>query len=246
MLAQATAGLLPRELRLARAGEKRRQVLRFLRDELWTSADVLGLLMGLPNRQNVHTTLVALERDLLVRRAAIAVPGKHVTLWGITAHGQAMAADDDEEIRGRTFEPSKVPVVFAQHILDVQRLRIAAESAGWTNWVNGDRIERWTTGQKRPDAWAVDLQGRRVAIECERTLKSVKRYQVIVSDWLQAIRRDDVQRVIWVSPSADVCARVRKIITSVTEVRVAGQLVKVPADRYANLYFCDYAQWPTV
>lgn len=231
---------------MARVGEKRRKVLRFLRDELWTSADVLGLLLGLPNRQNVHTTLCALERDLLVRRAAVAIPGRMLTLWGITAHGQAMAADSDEQIRGRAFEPSKVPIAFAQHILDVQRLRIAAEQAGWTDWVNGDRIERWTAGQKRPDAWAVDLQGRTVAIECERTLKSVKRYQVIVSDWLQAIRREEVRRVVWVSPTADISARVRKIVTGFAEVRVAGQLVKVPADRYANLYFCDYTQWPNV
>lgn len=240
------SGLMPRDERLARFAEKRRAVLRFLRSEIWSNSENLGLLLGLKHRQNVHATLEAYEAAQLIRRAVVPVPGRSMMLWGLTPHGQAMAAENAEQVLGRSFEPSKVPTAFAQHILDVQRLRIVAEASGWTNWANGDRIERWKAGQKRPDAWAVDLEGRRVAIECERTLKSLKRYQVIVADWLQAIRREDVQRVIWVSPSSDICARVRKIITSFTEVRVAGQLVKVPADRYANLYFCDYAQWPRV
>lgn len=239
-------GLLPSAQREARASEKKRRVLRFLRQEIWTSSENAGLLLGLRHRQNVHSTLTSLEREGLIRRGSIEVPGRRVALWGITHHGQGMAADPGESIVPKVFEPTKVPRAFVQHILDVQRLRLEAESEGWTDWINGDRLERWTAGNKRPDAWAVDPEGGRVAIECERTIKSVKRYAVIVSDWLQAIRRNEVSRVIWVSPSREVSERVRKIVTGFIEVRVAGQLVLVPPDRYRNFYFCDYLQWPRV
>lgn len=56
----------------------------------------------------------------------------------------------------------------------------------------------------------------------------------------------DVQRVVWVSPTDDVADRVRRILTGFTQVRVAGQWVTIPPDRFARLYFCAYDQWPNV
>ena len=246
MSGRTLSGLLAHTEREARIAEKRLLVLRFLREEIWSSAENLGLLLRLSHRQNIHSTLVALERMEIVRRATVPVVGRRLTLWGITAHGQGLAAADGEEVFANTFEPSKVPTSVAVHILDVQRLRLAAEASGWLLWQNGDRIERWTAGKKRPDAWATDPAGRRVAVECERTLKSVKRYGVILGDWLQAIRQGQVNRVIWVSPSVVIADRVRRILTSFSSVRVAGQLVPIPPDRFENLFFCDYERWPHI
>jgi hypothetical protein len=191
-----------------------------------------------------YRTVSSLIKAELVRTERVALVGGHITLIGITHHGQALATDSLERVIDKVFTPSRISPTYVRHILDIQFLRIKAEHAGWANWVNADRIEKWQEGHARPDAFVIDLVGRRVAVECERTIKSPKRYVEILNTWLQAIRRGEVQRVIWVSPDEAVRDRMCKIITSITHVDVAGQKIIIPRDRFENLDFLTYAEWP--
>jgi hypothetical protein len=109
--------------------------------------------------------------------------------------------------------------------------------------VLADRLDKWEAGQMRPDAFALSPSGRRVAIECERTIKSPKRYLDILNGWLQAIRKGELDRVVWVSPDERIRDRLKQIVTNITHLRIAGQEVLIPRDRFDNLTFLTYAEW---
>jgi hypothetical protein len=241
----ANPTLLPAAQREARQYEKRTAVLRFLRDELWSTSSILGMVMRVQARQAVHRSLQQLEHAELLRRHTYNVLGRSMTIWGISAHGQACAFDPaTEEPISAYFEPSRVSELTLAHALDVQRLRVAAERAGWTQWRNGDRLGVVKDG-KRPDALATSTHGVLTAIECERTLKTTKRYEVILAHYLQAIRRGDVARVAWVCPDGNLATRLQRIVTGIRAVPVAGQRIAIePARHHTALRFVSFAQWP--
>jgi DNA-binding transcriptional ArsR family regulator len=223
--------------------EKRRQILRFLREEIWSVPKNFGELLQIKPAATYRTLASLVEADML-RTLRIPVVGGHLSLWGITAHGQAMGAEPGEYIFEKVFSPSRISPRYVNHTLDIQWLRIKAERMGWSKWVNADRIEKWAEGQPRPDAFAVDTDGRTIAVECERTIKTPKRYVQILNSWLQSIRRGDVERVIWVSPDPQVRDRLKQIVLNITHVDVAGQSIMIPRDRFENLSFLTYAEWP--
>jgi len=231
-----------------RVAVKRHAVLRFLRQHLWSTRDILQEVMKLGSRQAAHRMLVRLEQDGLLNRHLISAVGGNLTIWGITPHGQGMAFNPQSEAPVLAyFEPSKVSEQRLRHQLDTQRLRLAAEKAGWTNWTDGDRLGAGSKDVKRPDAIAIDCAGVKTAIECERTLKTSKRYEKILVSYLQSIKSGTIGRVVWVSPDTNVSLRVRTIITGIHSVSVAGQRVQIdPQRHHAGLVFTDYAQWPHV
>jgi hypothetical protein len=141
----------------------------------------------------------------------------------------------------RYFEPGRVSLIYLQHTTDVQRLRIFAERAGAINWVNADRVTLTVRGVKKPDAICTDPFGRRVAIECERTLKGRKSYIDILSAHLTAISFQKWSRVIWVAPTEVAAERLRGVIESVKCVRIDA--VNTALDRKKHLSmisFCSY------
>lgn len=237
----------PRE-RDSRQQEKRQKVLKFLRQHIWSTQQILQQVIGLESRQATHKTLLQLETELLIKRHTFNSLGGPVTLWGITPHGQGMAFTPGQEpLISAYFEPSKISEQNIRHQLDIQLLRIKAEASGWSQWIDGDRIGNIEANGKRPDAIAVDPSGSRVAIECERTIKTVKRYEQILVTYLIAIKAGSISRVIWATPTAELATRLQSIIFGINSVRVAGEKVAIDRDRHhKNLFFVDYDRWPNV
>lgn len=233
------AKLLPPAERAARVAEKREKVLRFLKDEIFTNRIVAQQLLGLNSRQAVYTTLGGMERDGLIKRDTLPLPGGHqITLWGITPAGQLMAFNPNTEAyNDRYFEPGRVGLTVLDHTLDLQLLRLQAEAAGWTGWTLGDRIGKWQKGQSRPDAVATDPQGVRWAIECERTIKTRKRYEAILKDRLLAIKQGAVNKVAWLCPEEEQAGRLRAAIKSVPET---AEIRMLKEGLHSSLIFSDY------
>lgn len=234
--------LLSVDERIMRQADKRARLLRFLREEIWSTPDILGQVLNLNSRQGVWKALRKFQDEGVIRSHEFSVLGGLIRIWGITAHGQALAFDPNSEAPNRYyFEPSKVSEFTLRHSLDIQRLRIAAESLGWMNWRNGQTLGAIGKGMNRPDAIANDPAGLKVAIECERTIKTVKRYQAILSSYLQVIKRGEFHRVIWVCPTADFAVRLRSIVCGIHSVVVNGQRVPIdPSRHHENLQFQDY------
>ena len=236
--------LLDGAARNARRATKRTAVLRFLRQEIWSTSDILGSVMGLRARQAVHRSLQGLEAQGVVRRGTLEHLGHATTLWGITAHGQGLAFDPEREAPVSTyFEPSRVSPLTVEHAVSLQRLRVAAERERWSDWTNGDRLGP-LHGAKRPDAIARTPAGLKVAIENERTLKTRKRYEAILATYLQALRRGDFDLAVWVCPTRDFAIRLEAIVKQIKAIPLAGPRIQIdPARHHARLRFASYEDW---
>lgn len=184
---------------MARAEAKRVAVLEFLAEEVWSSQAILGQIVGLQARQAAHRLLSRMEGEGTIRRAAAPIlAGQGITLWGITPQGRAVTLSASP--LGPVFEPSKLSLQTVPHSLALQVIRLRCEAEGWTNWTRGERLGKNVL--IRPDAIAITPQGHRVAVECERTIKTSKRYQSILLAHLRAIQAGQWVGVYYMAPPA--------------------------------------------
>lgn len=230
--------------RIARASEKRRSLLRFLRDEVYTTPAVAALLMGCGERA-ARQTVASLEADGLVKRHEVKLMPDlpPVVLIGITDHGQGMAFDVDkgEEPSARTFEPGKYNLVYLSHALDIQRLRIYAERSGIVKrWLPGEMLGAGKKGAKRPDAVILTTSGKRVAVEVERSIKNRKRYLSVLQGHLEAIAPGKWNKAVWACPSAEIAARVEALVKSARRIQINGIDTALTDKHFQNLSFVVY------
>ncbi|MCM8921842.1 MAG: hypothetical protein LC540_17525 [Candidatus Thiodiazotropha sp.] len=239
--------LLPPAERLARTAEKRRSVLKLLRDEIWTHITVIQELLNYQNVQNANATMRQLERDNLVRRATVDIPfGKPTTVWGITGTGLNHAFDLDEQLEDRpSFEPGRIKAATLQHRIDLQLARVRAEKAGWTAWTPGHLLGKRLPGVKLPDAIATSHQGVLIAVEVERTIKSKKRYADILVSHLMQRKAGNWDKVFYLSPTLDFAARVERVFNSIETARHNGQVFTL-SDQHRHPFFffsLDTDEW---
>ncbi|MFZ5580129.1 MAG: hypothetical protein ACOZAQ_06685 [Pseudomonadota bacterium] len=224
-------GLIPHSHaeRMARAADKRRKILAFLRTEIWTSEPVIGELLEITHRSTVRATVQALVRDELITiDEVILTNGDKINLLGITLNGQAHAADlVGKDIALRHYEKGRVGISTIRHTLDLQVLRIRFARAGWKGWSYSDRVkpEDKNAPTHRSDALVTHPQGVRFALEVERHLKSKKRYEAIIGHHLTAIRGGAYERVLYATPTGIEGGALVSILSKVNRVNVAGQSV---------------------
>lgn len=211
--------------RQARIAEKRRTILRFLREEVWTTAELVAGLLEFTTRAPAYQTLKAMERDGLLRsHIAELAYGRKVSLWGLTPHGLAFAFDDDEPLQEVSiFQPSRVSVSQMSHKVELQQLHIRALRCGWTSWTDGHNLNM-LKGDKIPDAVAVTASGERVAVELERTVKSAKRYYDIVVSYTLRRKAHGWQEVRYYCPDEAIRRRVEQRIMGIKHLSVRGQI----------------------
>ena len=226
--------------RCARAQSKREIVLRFLRDETWSNLTNLTGALGL-SEPAAFKTVCQMERDGFLLR--FKVTALRLSLWGVTPQGLAFAWGDDEPMQIRPyFEPSKLSVMTIAHYLDIQRARLIAERAGWTNWIPGNRLPKDI--KKRPDAIATNPEGQIVAIELERSIKTLKRYEAIFAIYLQMMKRDEYAKVHYVCPDASFAPRLLRMFELIKSVPVAGERVHITEKHRARFPVYAMDNWP--
>ena len=86
-----------------------------------------------------------------------------------------------------------------------------------------------------PDAIATHPDGATIAIEVERTVKSVTRYSKIVTAHLGALKYHRWNKVYYLCPDPKVANRLRKIFGEISEVEFAGKMVPVP-ENFRSLF----------
>ena len=198
--------LLPRTAAYEQSRRKATGVLSFLRTSIYSTEPLLGQVMHIKHRSTIHNCLLRLEQAGALRRAPIRTAMTTITLWGITAEGQQLATPPGEEASPLTFNISKVSVSRLEHYLSLQQIRITGETFGWTNFVYCDREAKANLNKAeskynvRPDLTALDPYGRRVAIECELSLKSPARYKDnIIPGHIRHINAEDYDYVLWIT-----------------------------------------------
>lgn len=135
----------------ARAAEKDGAILRWVAEERYSTAAILGQLLGL-SKTPTHAALRRLVRQQALATEELFVEGRLCVLYICTPHGLALTGSDSPAYQlGRT-NPTYVP-----HRLAIQRARLAAEAAGYTAWTHcgGLKAAGW---KKVPDALCTNPQ----------------------------------------------------------------------------------------
>lgn len=233
--------------RMARRDDKRRKILGFLRSEIWTVPEIIGLVAGVHDRRTIASTLTGMVRDdLLVREECTLPSGRRVGLVGITMNGQAQIAHLlNKPLTDRAHELGRAGLSQVDHRCDAQRLHIQLAQAGWTGWRYPDRVpisEKSQPGAHRADAIATTPDGVVVALEIERNVKTGKRYKNILSHHLNALARGDYSQVIYTSPTAVTALAVRSLMTSINHVIVSGRETTMTPEMLAKFQFLTYAE----
>lgn len=189
---------------------KANDVLSFLRTSIYSTEPLLGQVMRIKHRSTIHNCLLRLEQAGLIRRALIRTALSNLTLWGITTEGQQLATPPGEERSSLSFNISKVSVSRLEHYLSLQQIRITGEVSGWTSFIYCDREAKANLTKAeskynvRPDLITVDPQGRRVAIECELSLKSPARYKDnIIPGHIRHLNAKEYDYVLWITKTPE-------------------------------------------
>lgn len=230
--------------RLAAQAAKRRRLLAWLRMELWTPIDIAGDVMGVRDRRTIRTTLAAMARDGLVSLDSIEIPFGSLRVVGITMDGQSAAAGIERELIGKAYERGRIGLTVLDHSIDLQRLKLACLRAGWKNWVRPDS-EQWGKNH-RPDAIAIMPDGTPVAVECERTIKTTKRYKAVVANYVGSLKKNAFQHVIYASPTPEKIHNVERLLRSLPPLVVAGEKVLPSPVIDSNFSFVTFENLPTL
>lgn len=238
--------------RTARAKEKRRLMLRFLRDEVWTIGQVAADVLGI-SYHAAYVTLQAMERDGLISSSPMAVNYsgrvRKVVLYGITSQGLAFAFDlNEEQTQRNPWEPGKTNPLFVPHQIEIQSARLRAERAGWTDWKPA-RALMGLGMAKIPDAVATGPDGVRVAVEVELNIKTPKRYEAIAGAYISQIKAGRWEKIDYLCPDADFAKRLARVFASLPVIRLekrggsglAGQMQQQHLDR---MRFFAKDAWP--
>jgi len=230
------------EERIYKRTQNRYRLLKFLRDETWSDALNLGLILGL-SKSGAYKTLSSLCREQLIISVYIEELGRKI--YGITPSGLLYAWDENENMENRSyFQPNRVKPLMMRHHLDLQLARVNAERAGWNSWKLASQLPK--NMPKRPDAEVTSLRGQLIAVELERTVKTKKRYESIFSIYLQAIKRSEYDAVHYVCPDQGFAKRLLRLFTTIDALPVAG--VRVPiTDRHREKFpvYC-LENWPPI
>ena len=237
--------------------EKALKVLRFLRTSIYSTAELLGEVMGVKSRDGIHKTLVNMEQKQLIRRHSYLEFGGSLTLWGITPTGQEISLQNGDEPISVFFNPSKVSLARLQHYFCLQKIRIRAEAARWTNVIYCDRPSVYKGNDSpsqdtineeiRPDLLAAHPQRRIVAIEYERSLKWTPRYKEhVLPGHIRRLNAGEYAQVVWVCPNQTDEERLRVILlNAVKELRGDNQLhLERTSNEYKTFVVTNINSWP--
>ena len=226
-----------------RISEKRDLITTFLKSETFSTPDILSQVVGMKG-QGAHATLKAMVRDGLLRCGELPTGNKMQVIYGLTPHAAALASDFSTGEIVSYFEPGKVSCWTLKHSLFIQKLRLQLESDGWTNWRSDRQCRR--EGQKNawlkvPDALAVNPEGERVALEVERSYKSLKRYPDIFSNYLQMMRAGRLNKVHYYCFGAVTAKKMRDIFNSIKKIKIQGQDIALEVRHYQQFEFYDFS-----
>lgn len=228
--------------RMQRSARNQDRVLRWLREEKVTTPSMLTTVAGFKSRQAGNKLIRQLEKKSLIKIHEVSTPGiSTIVLVGITAHGMAMSAEEGDVTDYSYCEPSRLSVALIPHQICLQKARLSAESAGWNEWVRGERLGRHPL--IRPDAISTSPTQTRVAIEVERTIKTRRRYQQIIAGHLQMIRHGHWEEVHYLCPEK-VRLPLQRVFLSISYVILAGQRVPLDDRHFARFSFHNLDQWP--
>lgn len=229
-----------------RVAKKRERLAHWLKDEIYTDyTTASGVLKCTPSA--AYKALKAMERDELVESHEVG----RVTMWALTIRGQIEYLRDCDD-PAALFD-TRISEVTVRHTLAVQRVRLAAEEAGGRDWKSEREIRRIAAQKKEsgsqwikvPDG-VLTLDGKRVAVEVERTPKTPKRYYAIMADYLQMRKAKTVDAVHYVCETEKLATGLQRIFRNCESIVVKGTAVPLKPEHHEFFSFFYVKNWPKV
>jgi len=226
--------------RQKRIEEKKQALLSWLADFTWTTPELAGQVMGLTTRAGINKTLKRLQAEHLIKEAFITLAdNRDLRVIGITPNGLLWCDNHPTAIDKTSFDPNRIAQSTIIHRLDVQRCRIKLGNHG-TKWISENSYPKNIA--YRPDA-IFEAGGRVIALELERTAKTKKRYQQIITQHLRQINNGSYQVVHYVSTVQGFATRLERLFSSITKLPVKGQVVFFSNELRARFKFYEYNDW---
>ncbi|EDX6769815.1 molybdopterin-guanine dinucleotide biosynthesis protein MobC, partial [Salmonella enterica subsp. enterica serovar Reading] len=188
--------------RYARSTEKIRVLLNFLKEETYSDFQIIKLLFDFKSDRPLYRLLEKVEKMGLIQKHVHESRASRISLWGITTDGLAVILTADDNIMPARFEPYRLTGWSLDHHLDNQLVRLTLEKNGATGWINGDRstfLSQYSV-KHRPDGLISLPDGRLIAVETERRIKTKARYQSIMASHLLAISDKKWRYAFYVAP----------------------------------------------
>lgn len=221
-------------------------ILSFLLDEGYSTLTILALLLTMtPN--GTRRILQSMEAKQLIKAYQVAVPlnPRKVLVWGLTPTGAAFVTPDNEPLR--FFEVGRIKPITMDHSLALQRIKAIGLRGGWGEWNSSSKMLRTANEQRFewlqvPDSVAISPQGRKVAIELERRLKTPKRYVEILANYAEMLTSEVIQEVFYVCPN-ELVTRVEREFYRIETIIFRGKIVPVHESLLKRFSFISYTDW---
>ena len=180
---------------------RKRKILRFLIEENYSSLENLAQLLGVAKQTVLRITKHLCESTYLTKTEVNIGLARNISVFQPTNTGIMFAIMENEQMP-ELRELSKVNATTIYHDLQLQKIRFTLEKQGYTNFQSSWQLIRILRKRKEkvpkiPDYTCINPDGDKVAIEYERTIKTTKRYQEIIGQYMEIKEREVIKQVIY-------------------------------------------------
>lgn len=216
------------EERKERALEKETAVLKWLKDEIFSTTAILAGVMGVQERA-ARTVLNRLaDRGLIIKDAVPLIAGRALAIWGITPAGLWYILDEKEIATAslRYHSPGSIKSVTIEHALKIQECRFYfCAKFRLDSWVPDRLLPGKGLKVKDPKRWplypdavftytnAETSKKGSVAIEYERSRKTSLRYSEIIKAHLKNIEKGRYSVVWYICPTTKEVGTLKGLFT---------------------------------
>lgn len=230
--------------------DKEEKILSFLLDETYSTSAIIANLLEL-TQTTAYRTLKKMEVNGLVKMHSVGIElgrtGRQ-TIWGLTPTGALMATDlNSDNFKVDFFEVGRVKSSTMMHSLALQRVKVMALATGWSEWKSSRKVQQMANGDRKtwlqvPDALAISPKGRLTAFELERTVKTPKRYNEILSNYASMISDKTVAEVVYICPGK-IAPRLERLFSEIKEIIVDKKTYSVSESLLKRFKFLTYEEW---
>ncbi len=221
---------------------RKRKVLRFLLEENYSSLENLAILTKTPKQTMLRLTKHLCEINYLTKiDVNIGLP-RPISVFQPTNTGIMFAMLDDEEIPALR-EISKVNAATIYHDLKLQQIRFKLEAQCYHSFQSSWHLTRILRKRgdkvpKIPDYTCINPNSDKVAIEYERTIKTKKRYQEIIGQYMDIKERGIIKQVIYYTDNG-FADKLKQLFQSVEFVYRKGKTEKCISEQLSYFSFVE-------
>lgn len=221
-----------------RKSQNEKKILSFLLSEKYSNASILSEVVGVKTRSGICKILRKMEARKLLKRHVV---NPYMSIWGITNVGLHEAQIEQDKVKDWSyFEPSKVNVLTLNHQFDIQKIHSVCLELG-LDFISGRELGSRADSDKIADG-IIQLGDYKIAVEVERHVKSKRRYDAVIYNYLKLIKSGVYNSVLYVCPDESKTEQVKKAMHSLEKItmKINGRNKDLLINPEIHLSYFDY------